>query len=125
MTVGLPGTGIGAMFYILLAIYMPLVQLRRKRNGSSKPHHFKILAPALFLSVFIILVLYGEAKLLVWFFEWMIPSVDDSSTRLAGFADWIPASIVPTLTIMPFLMLSQIVIWIQFARLVFSTGQND
>lgn len=34
---GLPGTGIGGLFYLLLALSMPVVELVRSTNGRSGP----------------------------------------------------------------------------------------
>jgi len=119
MTVGLPGTGIGGIFYILLSVYMPLVHLRRALNGGNKPYHLKMVASALSLSALIILSLYGEAKMLLCFFEWAT-TVHSKAGGSGKFATCVPAALVPALAAMPFLVLLVLIVCIQIARLIVS-----
>jgi prepilin-type N-terminal cleavage/methylation domain-containing protein/prepilin-type processing-associated H-X9-DG protein len=119
MTVGLPGTGIGGIFYILLSLYMPLVHLRRALNGGNKPYHLKMVVSAVSLSALIILSLYGEAKLLLCFFDWAA-TVQGKAPGSVKFATCVPAALVPALAAMPFLVLLAIVVGLQIARLVVS-----
>ncbi|HUT29385.1 MAG TPA: type II secretion system protein [Sedimentisphaerales bacterium] len=119
MTVGLPGTGIGGIFYILLSAYMPLVHLRRALNGGNKPYHLKMVLSALSMSALIILSLYGEARLLLCFFDWAA-TVQGKAPGSVKFAACVPAALVPALAAMPFLVLLAIVVFIQIARLVVS-----
>lgn len=119
MTVGLPGTGIGGIFYILLSVYMPLFQLRRSLNGGNKPHHLKMVASALSLSAVIILSLYGEATLLVWFLEWAA-TLGGKGPGPVEFGGYTPAMIAPALAAMPFVVLLALIVFIQFARVVVS-----
>jgi hypothetical protein len=44
MTVGLPGTGIGGVFYLLLVVLMPLRELVRLLRGRSNRHRWKVIA---------------------------------------------------------------------------------
>lgn len=47
---GLPGTGLGGLFYILLALLMPLVQLYRVARGRSHPGQWRQVAQQFLLS---------------------------------------------------------------------------
>jgi prepilin-type N-terminal cleavage/methylation domain-containing protein/prepilin-type processing-associated H-X9-DG protein len=125
MTVGLPGTGIGGIFYILLSVYMPLFQLRRSLNGGNKPHHLKMVASAMSLSAVIILSLYGEARLLVWFLEWAA-TLGGKAPGPVEFGGCTPAMIAPALAAMPLVVLLALIVFIQFARVVLflSSGQR-
>jgi hypothetical protein len=55
MTVGLPGTGIGGIFYILLCVSMPIVELFKsvRRQSSFKRWGFVILQVSLVAGIFI------------------------------------------------------------------------
>jgi hypothetical protein len=123
MIVGLPGTGIGGVFYILLSMHMPLFQLRRALKGGHKPRHFKIVVSALFLSAAIILSLYAEVRFLVWFSGLVVTSGDTVSGP-AAFGGYSAASVAPVLAAMPFLVLTVIIVCIHFARLVLSRSSR-
>lgn len=42
MTAGLPGTGIGGLFYLLSALFMPIRELWRAAKGTGKPGDLRI-----------------------------------------------------------------------------------
>lgn len=117
MTVGLPGTGIGAVFYILLAIYMPLFQLRRLLTGTSKARHWKIVASAMSLSAFIILSLYAEARLLIWCLGKPL-TFQAEAPMLANIGTTMGSAVAPVMAAMPFLVLFAIVMGLHFIRLM-------
>jgi hypothetical protein len=70
MNVGLPGTGIGGLFYLLLAMLMPLNHLWKVVRGRSS--HATWTAPAIHsaTAIAILAALYGEGwlfqKTIVW-----------------------------------------------------------
>lgn len=47
---GLPGTGLGGLFYILLALVMPLVQVVRVVRGRSRPGQWRQVAQQFLLA---------------------------------------------------------------------------
>ncbi len=125
MTVGLPGTGIGAVFYILLAIYMPLFQLRRVLKGTNKARHWKTLASALSLSAIILLSLYAEARLLIWCLGKPI-TFQAKVPMLANLGTTMGSAVAPAMAAMPFLVLFAIVMGLHFIRLMLSVfGQKQ
>jgi multisubunit Na+/H+ antiporter MnhC subunit len=125
MTVGLPGTGIGAVFYILLAIYMPLFQLRRVLTGTNKARHWKTLASALSLSAIIIFSLYAEARLLIWCLGKPI-TFQAKAPMLANLGTTMGSAVAPAMAAMPFLVLFAIVMGLHFIRLMLSVfGQKQ
>ncbi len=117
MTVGLPGTGIGAVFYILLAIYMPLFQLRRLLTGTNKARHWKIVASAMSLSAFIILSLYAEARLLIWCLGKPL-TFEAHAPMLAKIGTSMGSAVAPAMAAMPFLLLFALVMGLHFIRLM-------
>ncbi len=125
MTVGLPGTGIGAVFYILLAIYMPLFQLRRVLTGTNKARHWKTLASAMSLSAIIILSLYAEARLLIWCLGKPI-TFQAKVPMLANLGTTMGSAVAPAMAAMPFIVLFVLVMSLHFIRLMHSVfGQKQ
>jgi hypothetical protein len=123
MTVGLPGTGIGGLFYILLSGVMPFLHLFRVLCGTHKLHHLKTWILSIFLSVAILLSLYGEAKVFVWLAE----KIDDGPVQLGQSLTIngalpsegsVLASISPALVMLPFIILFTLLIVIQVLRFV-------
>ena len=123
MTVGLPGTGIGGLFYILLCGFMPFFHLLRALKGGHKPHHFKTGIIPMLLSVVIVLSLIGEAKALIWFANKIEFDASQISHVLAD-TDYssevsVLTAISPALALLPFITLFTLIIIIQTLGLLF------
>ena len=70
MNVGLPGTGIGGLFYLLLAVLMPLHQLWRTARGRGGVQGWKMAAIQSTVALVILSALWGEGWLIKRGFEW-------------------------------------------------------
>ncbi len=122
MTAGLPGTGIGGLFYILLSFFMPIFHAQRMFKGEHKPHHFKAGVFAILLSVGILLSLYGEAKLLTYFFNRIeiLNLFTIQTTALSNSSvlseNRVAAAIIPALAAMPFFILLLLLAFLQLLR---------
>ena len=75
MTAGLPGTGIGGLFYLLLVFWMPCRELYLLCRGRSNPQRWRAIGFYLALTVSIIVTTYAEA--------WLI------SKAVTGIAMWL------------------------------------
>jgi hypothetical protein len=60
MVAGLPGTGVGGIFYLLLAGAMPFVELFRTLKGQGSIRRWGFIALQLTLVLWIFLALWGE-----------------------------------------------------------------
>lgn len=71
MTVGLPGTGIGGIFYLLLAIYMPIRQFFRilQRQTSRMQWYFVTLQLGFVFGI--LAMLWSEVWVLSQLFVWL------------------------------------------------------
>jgi len=68
MFAGLPGIGVGTLFYILIALWMPFREIPRVIQGTSSIANWKLILRQLFYSAGIIVtVMFGE-KVLLWMF---------------------------------------------------------
>ncbi len=110
MTAGIPGTGIGGLFYILLCIFMPLVHAFRALRGNHKPHHLKTGIFSILLSAGILLSLYGEAKLLIWL---------ANKAHFTNIKAFDITHLSPALIALPFIILFTLLIVIQILRFIF------
>jgi hypothetical protein len=64
MTAGLPGTGIGGLFYLLLVFWMPCRELYQLCRGRSSPQRWRAIGFYLALTVGIVIMTYAEAWLI-------------------------------------------------------------
>lgn len=76
MTVGLPGTGIGGLFYLLSGLLMPIHALYRRLRGAPGAPSRGIVVRQTTLAVFVL----GA----IWATGWLIGLVIQSSPRLAA-----------------------------------------
>ena len=78
MTAGMPGAGIGGLFYLLNALSMPLHELRFLWKGSSTPETRKVAIRQFALAVSIL----GS----MWLFAWTLSIIFAARPRIASFA---------------------------------------
>jgi hypothetical protein len=64
MTAGLPGTGIGGIFYLLLAVYMPVCEFFKTLQGKSTLKRWGGVTVQLLFVVGILSAMWGEVWLL-------------------------------------------------------------
>jgi hypothetical protein len=65
MFAGLPGIGVGTLFYVLMAFWMPVRELPRVIDGTSRLETWKIIVRQLFYAVSIIVtVMFAERVLM-------------------------------------------------------------
>lgn len=64
MTVGLPGTGIGGIFYILLAVFMPIRESLRTLKGRTNFRRWCFIVIQLFFVTGVVAAMWGELWLL-------------------------------------------------------------
>jgi hypothetical protein len=72
MTVGLPGTGIGGLYYVLLALWMPFQELGRTLVGRGSRARWRLVAGQASISLAMLTALSGEAWLLERVLFWII-----------------------------------------------------
>jgi len=71
MTVGLPGTGIGGIFYLLLALCMPVAEFVRTLKGRTNMKRWFFIALQLFFVFGVIVVMWSELWLLNKSLAWL------------------------------------------------------
>jgi hypothetical protein len=64
MTAGLPGTGIGGLYYLLLVFWMPCRELYLLARGRSNPQRWRAIGVFASMTAAIIVTTYAEAWLI-------------------------------------------------------------
>lgn len=125
MTVGIPGTGIGGLFYLALAFLMPLRELVEVARGRSTVARWRFIASQLLLIGAMLGLMTAQAVLLKKAAGLVVsafPSahvshdlqtVVSSSTGLATAGTWISVG-----------MLVTILLLVQVARLIVRAGER-
>jgi hypothetical protein len=96
MMAGLPGTGIGGMFYVGLTLAMPFRELYRAVRGKSNAQRWSFIAVQLGFVVAIAAGMWGEAwalgKLIEWCatLDWLGAGWQESMTRARMMSYVIP-----------------------------------
>lgn len=84
MTAGLPGTGIGGLFYLLLAVYMPVREFFRLIQKRTNMGRWGFIALQLCFVFGILAALWGEAWLLSRSFIWLQQTFGFNDLSLGG-----------------------------------------
>jgi hypothetical protein len=117
MAAGLPGTGIGGIFYMLLVAVMPLRELRRTLSRRSCRARWKTVAASLLLVAAILACLWAEAWLLKCGLQWLVAHAGQRAGGLAR-ATLALGQVAPALAIAPFVILAALILLMHLARLI-------
>jgi len=66
MFAGLPGIGVGTLFYVLMALWMPVRELPRVFQGTSTIETWKLILRQIFYAVGIIVTVMFAERLMLW-----------------------------------------------------------
>jgi hypothetical protein len=66
MFAGLPGIGVGTLFYVLMAFWMPIRELGRVAQGTSTIENWKLILRQMFYATGIIVTVIFAEKLMLW-----------------------------------------------------------
>jgi hypothetical protein len=120
MVAGVPGTGIGGLYYVLLAMWMPFREIPRLLMHRSSPTRWKCIGVQTALAWGVVLALAGE----FWLIERGLTYLHEQ-----GGSNWITqhtlesgVAVAPVLAIAPFVVLGMVVLSLHVLRAVF---RND
>ena len=71
MFAGLPGIGVGTLFYVLMALLMPLWEIPRVIQGTSSLARWRMIVRQLFFASGIVATVMFAARLLMWILGWL------------------------------------------------------
>ena len=112
MNAGLPGTGIGGLFYLVTALLMPAVEMVRTLRGRSSVARWRIVLRQVTLALGVLGGLWATA----WFLKHLLPhqalvslkTTNDRTAKLFG----------ATPTILTFATLGGVLAVVEFVRLL-------
>jgi hypothetical protein len=96
MFAGLPGTGVGGMFYLLLSLWMPFHEFIRLCQGRSSAARWKMIARHWCLFAAVIGVIWGQTALI----KVLVPASQQEQVHAAMQAKLEPVAPVATSTMM-------------------------
>jgi hypothetical protein len=96
MFAGLPGTGVGGMFYLLLSLWMPFHEFYRVLQGKSSKARWLLIARQWCLFAAVIAVIWGQTALL----KALVPASQQEQVHAAMQAKLEPVSPVQTSTML-------------------------
>jgi hypothetical protein len=86
MFAGLPGIGVGTLFYILMAFWMPVREIPRVIRGTSTIDNWKLILRQLTYSVGIIVTVMFAEKVMLWL-------LGDHQVKPLSPATWVNAEL--------------------------------
>ncbi len=92
MTVGLPGSGVGGVFYLLSALWMPVHQLIRRVRGDRAAAPMRLILPQTSIAAAMIAMLFATGRALGWLLQHTTTAV--SAAGAAGPAE-APTQVLP------------------------------
>ncbi|MCC7147299.1 MAG: hypothetical protein IT443_12705 [Phycisphaeraceae bacterium] len=117
MAAGLPGTGIGGIFYLLLVAWMPLRELVLTLQGRSSPQRWRSIGMKWLLITSMVLMIYVQGYAIDLVSGWLIQIAPlESSLQSAGLL--IDEAWSPALAMTPFVILAIVLTTVHGLRLV-------
>ena len=111
--IGLPGSGLGGVFYALLIVWMFIREVWLLVIGKSSARQWVKIRYFVALLTGMLLVLWGEVLILQYFMKTLSPlNVSDASASGAYNV------LVPALTLIPFVMLGVLVFVLKVVRVI-------
>ena len=119
MFAGLPGIGVGTLFYVLMALWMPIREVAFVVRGRSSWARWRLIATQLVFAAGIVASVAAADQLLLW-------TLGGGKARAMGPARWInnelgvraPDSILAAPITASLLVLGAVLLAVQVARLV-------
>lgn len=119
MFAGLPGIGVGTLFYVLMALWMPIREVAYVLRGDSSWARWRLIATQLVFAAGIVASVAAADQLLLWM-------LGGGAPRAVGPARWLndelgihaPRSILAAPVTASLLLLGAVLLGVQVARLV-------
>jgi hypothetical protein len=119
MFAGLPGFGVGTLFYIVVALWMPFRELPRVVQGTSSFARWRLIARQLTYAVGIILTIMIAERLLLWLLGHAGPQPFSPALLLSRELTARPGDSILAAPIMAsLLLLAGVVLSIEILRLI-------
>jgi hypothetical protein len=119
MTAGLPGTGVGGLFYMLSGVLMPFCEGYRALRGQSDARSRRLVAYQTLMALGVMAGIWATGWLLGLMISWVPHAVAVAAMRGAGRAAAHPSSVVRLVAFfVAFVTLALVLAAVQVARVV-------
>jgi hypothetical protein len=119
MFAGLPGFGVGTLFYVVVALWMPIRELERVARGTSSLARWRLIISQLFYASGIILAIMVAERVLMWVLGQAGPQPFSPAVLLSGqMAGRAPGSILAAPIMVSLLLLAGVLLSVEVLRLV-------
>ena len=127
MFAGLPGIGVGTLFYVLMALWMPFRELPRVLNGTSSAAQWRLIAQQLFFASGIVVTVMFSERLLLWILGQSKVTPFSPAAYLHGeLGAHVGNSVLAAPIAASFLLLGAVLLFVELLRVVIKyTGSRE
>lgn len=119
MFAGLPGFGVGTLFYVVVAFWMPIRELARVASGTSSLARWRLIVQQLFYAFGIIVTIMAAERFLMWALGQSGPQPFSPAVLLTGqLNERAAGSLLAAPIVVSLLMLGGVVLSVELLRLV-------
>ena len=124
MFAGLPGIGVGTLFYVLAGLCMPLLELVQVARGTSSVARWRVIARQFCFAVSVIVSIMAAERLLMWILgETEHQSMNPARILNQELSTRAPESILAAPMAAALLLLAGVLLAVELLRIVSSARQ--
>src|SRR5262245_38796445 len=126
MFAGLPGIGVGTLFYVLTALWMPFPECVRLVRGQSSLARWRLIAIQFFFAISIVASIAAAERVLLWIMgEKAPPSLNPARLLNEGFSALSPQTMLAAPITASIILLAAVLLVVEAARIVYRFATQD
>ena len=119
MFAGLPGIGVGTLFYVLIGLWMPMYELVRVARGTSSLARWRLILRQLFFSLSIVTSIMCAERVVMWILGEAAPdAMNPASVVNRGLSTSAPATVLAAPVIASLFLLGTVLLTVEALRLI-------
>ena len=126
MFAGLPGIGVGTLFYVLTALWMPFPECVRLVRGTSSAARWRLIVMQFFFALSIIASIALAERVLLWILGAKAPpSLNPARLLHEGFSALSPETMLAAPIMASILLLAGVLVFVEVVRIVYRLSTQD
>jgi hypothetical protein len=126
MFAGLPGIGVGTLFYVLTALWMPFPECVRLVRGESSVARWRLIGIQFFFAISIVASIAAAERVLLWIMgEKAPPSLNPARLLNEGFSALSPQTMLAAPMAASLILLAAVLLVVEAARVVYRATQDS
>jgi hypothetical protein len=126
MFAGLPGIGVGTLFYVLTALWMPFPECVRLVRGQSSVARWRLIAIQLFFAISIVASIAAAERVLLWIMgEKAPPSLNPARLVNEGFSALSPQTMLAAPITASVILLAAVLLVVEAARVAYRFATQE